>query len=476
MLNWRMPQRVALYTGGLAAPVLLALSETIQWTDTNEPTGIHLGLLSSSSMFVGWTTLNEQQPFLYWGVTYGAYTNSAMGSASRLLRSSLCHDAEVSWTPSRPNELTSNATHMGWLDPGTQHQAIMTHLQAGQRIFYAIGNAGGPFNASQRSFVVPPRPENGSLRFIVAADLGVAEVDGSNWDDTGCVASPVELSMRGWDNRPAANTTIQMTKAVSSGALLTIINGDISYARGFAAIWESFFDAMEPVFAAAPMIVATGNHEANWPGSSSAWNTSSLDSGGECNVVFRHRFLQPDSPSWASYDVGPVHFVQLSTEDDLSLESAQLAWLATDLARATAGWKVVSAHRFFYVSSSNQESDTAAGRALLDGGLEQLLTEHGVDLVLTGHHHSYQRSCPIAFGRCIPLRLDGSAAAPVYVVGGHAGAGLSGFSSEPSSIIEVAIREHGFLACEANATELSCASLRSSDGSEMDSFVLRKPL
>lgn len=282
--------------------------------------------------------------------------------------------------------------------------------------------------------------------------------------------------MRGWDNRPAANTTLQMAQSVSSGAVLTIVNGDISYARGFAAIWESFFDAMEPVFSAAPVLAVTGNHEANWPGAGTAWNTSSLDSGGECNAAFQHRFLQPAEPNWASFDIGPVHLVQLSTEDVLSPESAQLAWLASDLMRASARWTVVLAHRFFYISSSTQESDAAAGRALLDGGLEQLFMAHGVDLVLTGHHHSYQRSCAVAFGRCIPPRPDGSAAAPVYVVGGHAGAGLSGFSSEPSGIIEVAIREHGYLACEANATHFSVASLRSSDGTEMDAFVLHKPL
>ena len=58
------------------------------------------------------------------------------------------------------------------------------------------------------------------------------EVDGSNWDDSRAVAPLVELSMRGWDNRPAANTSARLLEEVRAGATLTLINGDISYARG----------------------------------------------------------------------------------------------------------------------------------------------------------------------------------------------------------------------------------------------------
>jgi hypothetical protein len=42
--------------------------------------------------------------------------------------------------------------------------------------------------------------------------------------------------------------------------------------------------------------------------------------------------------------------------------------------------------------------DAAAGRALLDGGLEDLLLRYGVDVTLTGHHHSYQRALTCALG------------------------------------------------------------------------------
>ena len=63
-----------------------------------------------------------------------------------------------------------------------------------------------------------------------------AEVDGSNWDDSHLVAPMVELSLRGWDNKPAKNTTARlMEEVLDGGAALMLLNGDISYARGCAS-------------------------------------------------------------------------------------------------------------------------------------------------------------------------------------------------------------------------------------------------
>eukprot|EP00983_Pelagomonas_calceolata_P074219 1152460-Pelagomonas_calceolata.AAC.2 len=47
-----------------------------------------------------------------------------------------------------------------------------------------------------------------------------------------------------------------------------------------------------------------------------------------------------------------------------------------------------------------------------------------VDLVLAGHHHTYQRTCPLAWGRCQegPMPADQQQRAPIYVIIGHGGA------------------------------------------------------
>lgn len=167
-------------------------------------------------------------------------------------------------------------------------------------------------------------------------------------------------------------------------------------------------DALQPVASRVPLLTVPGNHESCWPGAGTAWNTSSLDSGGECGVAYARRFPMPRPASaaapWYSFSSGPVHFVAISTEHDLSPSSPQLAWLEADLAAAAEAavpWKVLIAHRFFYIDSSGGAADNAAGRALLDGGLEALMLRFGVVLSITGHHHSYQRAwlfaCAAAF-------------------------------------------------------------------------------
>ena len=483
MLNWRTPVRWLLLRGGLLSPRVLARSAAVTWRLPNEPTGVHLSPTGvPSEMRVQWTTQNESTPHVFWRVEAGS-ARSAAAETTVLRRSSLCGDAKVNWLPSRPHELSSNATGMGWFDPGVQHTAVLTGLRPGMRIAYAVGNASGPLSP-EMSFVVPPAPgEAETLRFAVAADFGVADVDGSNWDDVGLVAPLVELSMRGWDNRPAKDTLARLMDEVDAGASLVLLNGDISYARGFSAIWEAFMHAISGVASRAGLLTTIGNHESCWPGSTaSAWNTSSLDSGGECGVTYAHRFVMPPPASlnspWYSYTSGPVHFVHLSTEHDLSRDSPQLSWLRADLAarqRSGVSWVIVSAHRFFYVSSSTPNRDAASGRALLDGGLEDIFLQYGVDLTLTGHHHSYQRTCYVNAGACMPLRADGSAAAPVHIVAGHAGAGLSGVSAYASSIMERIVLEHGYLCGVANATHLVITSRRSTDGSMLDELTLFKP-
>ena len=488
----RTPVTFRLYRGGLVGPPppqLLATSQILTWQHPNEPSGVHLALTGTSSeMRVTWTTADEAAPVV-WYAPAGAPGALAMSRATsaKLERSDMFGDAEVDWTPTRPLELSSNATKLGYIDLGTQHSAVMSGLVPGVTYTYTLGSgdstAGRNFSAS---FSQPPgRGDAQTVTFLVAADMGAADVDGSNWDDTGCVASRTELSMRGWDNRPAANTTAQMLRCVTTGcaaAGLTrpqavVVNGDVSYARGFGAIWQAFLNQMAPIAAAVPLMTCPGNHESNWPHVGTAWNTSSLDSGGEGGVVYGHLFPMPPPSStsqpWYSFDVGRVHLAVLSTEADVGAGSPQVQWLAADLAAAAgADWKIVMAHRFFYVDSSTPDADAAAGAALR-AALEPVMEQHGVALTFTGHHHSYQRTKPLLNGAMAP---QGSGI--IHVVAGHAGAGLSGLSAGRPQLAALfdtppgLVQDHGFLHVTFNASHAVVTAIRSSDGAVVDQFAV----
>lgn len=150
-------------------------------------------------------------------------------------------------------------------------------------------------------------------------------------------------------------------------------------AAQFVATWDSWMHLMRRSMASVPWLVSIGNHERGWPGSGGLF--PGTDSGGECGVPYAMRFplVSPketegrrggagigetgreraerlaegregaspmtgaigvadavqgrldaqgveraagDEPWW-SYEIGPIHMVQMSTEHDFSRGSPQ---------------------------------------------------------------------------------------------------------------------------------------------------------
>lgn len=90
---------------------------------------------------------------------------------------------------------------------------------------------------------------------------------------------------------------------------------------------------------------------------------------------------------WWSTVRGDVLLVGLDSNEPDNPE--QLAWLEATLAASTQTWKIVALHHPPY-SAGYQGSDMAARKAFVP-----LFERYGVQLVLSGHEHDYQRSIPI---------------------------------------------------------------------------------
>jgi len=122
-----------------------------------------------------------------------------------------------------------------------------------------------------------------------------------------------------------------------------------------------------------------------------------------------------------------------------------VAWLERDLEgvrRDVTPWVIVALHRPMYVTGVDGtawhrgDDYTVAGK--LRAAYEHLLRRYQVDLVLAGHHHSYQRTCPIWNYTCAPhaqappqahARTTGRSAeywGPVHVV-----VGMGGYANTP---------------------------------------------
>jgi 3',5'-cyclic AMP phosphodiesterase CpdA len=124
----------------------------------------------------------------------------------------------------------------------------------------------------------------------------------------------------------------------------------------------------------------------------------------------------PAAPGFYSYDLGAWHVVALNSNVPIDAASAQLAWLREDLARhrATCTFAYVHHPRF----SSGPNGPTERLTPLWD-----LLYGAGVEVVVSGHDHIYERFAPQdPSGRADPVRgirqfVAGTGGAPLYPVG-----------------------------------------------------------
>jgi len=93
-----------------------------------------------------------------------------------------------------------------------------------------------------------------------------------------------------------------------------------------------------------------------------------------------------------------VYFLALSTETSYSIESDQIKFLETDLKSASndpdIDWIIVFFHKPMYSDSREPQID-------FRNTVQPILDKYGVDLVLQGHAHVYERTAPLKFNNTI---------------------------------------------------------------------------
>ncbi|XP_039959168.1 acid phosphatase type 7 isoform X3 [Bactrocera tryoni] len=207
--------------------------------------------------------------------------------------------------------------------------------------------------------------------------------------------------------------------------------GDFAYDMNTddARVGDEFMRQVETIAAYVPYMVVPGNHEEKY-------NFSN----------YRARFSMPGGTEnlFYSFNLGPVHFIGISTEMYYFLNYGlktlvfQYEWLVNDLQeanrpenRARRPWIIVYGHRPMYCSNGNGDDCTHAETLTRVGwpffhmfGLEALFYEQGVDVEIWAHEHSYERSWPIYDYKV----CNGSLAepyrnpcAPVHLITGSAG-------------------------------------------------------
>jgi hypothetical protein len=96
--------------------------------------------------------------------------------------------------------------------------------------------------------------------------------------------------------------------------------------------------------------------------------------------------------NYYSFDYGRIHFISLdSMTSSRAPGSPMLTWLEADLGATTQDWIIAFWHHPAY-SKGSHNSDTETELIEMRSNVLPILEAGGVDLVLAGHSHSYERS------------------------------------------------------------------------------------
>uniref|UniRef100_A0A7C9ABG3 Purple acid phosphatase n=1 Tax=Opuntia streptacantha TaxID=393608 RepID=A0A7C9ABG3_OPUST len=460
LINQRSDFSFVLFTGGLSNPKLVAVSNVITFANPKAPVYPRLAQGKSwNEMTVTWTSgygIDEAEPFVEWGPIGGERTKSPAGTLT-FHRSSMCG------APART---------VGWRHPGFIHTSFLKDLWPNSLYIYRLGHSqfNGTYVWSQNyKFKSSPYPGQESLQqVIIFGDMGKDEMDGSNEYNN--------------YQRGSLNTTRQLINDLENIDIVFHI-GDICYANGYMSQWDQFTAQIEPIASRVPYMIASGNHERDWPGTGSFYGN--YDSGGECGVAAQTMFYTPAenrAKFWYATDYGMFRFCIAHTEEDWREGTEQYKFIEHCLAsvdRQKQPWLIFLAHRVLGYSSSEwymEEGTTEEpmGRETL----QKLWQKYKVDIALFGHVHNYERTCPIYENICTRKGRDyyqGPLNGTIHVVAGGAGASLTEFANFQPRWSLYRDFDYGFVKLTAfDHSNLLFEYKKSRDGKVYDSFRISR--
>jgi hypothetical protein len=355
-------------------------------------------------------------------VTWVAYDRSGIDSS--FVNYWPCANSSAPHSYAKAKAITYSAGIGGWNPNGTIYSAVMINLTSGVEYSYIVGSLSA--QSTERSFSLPPSPSaTSNLRMALIADMGT-------------------IVPLGW----AVADRLAEDHLISGRYDAIAISGDLSYATvspGSCSIknpscdevewtWDSFGLQIEAFASTTTFIPIVGNHE-HVPGNITTFGSNTTTTDYEF-ASFSARYTDTPfggaTPFWYSIDLGPVHFVALSSEHPFSPGSPQLAWLDADLSsvdRSITPWVVTSLHRPILSAAVLEWEDHSPG-AKLSAAFEPIFKKHAVDVCIAGHIHSWEYTYPVFNGTVESYPAPGnsttptfvSPTAPIYVVQGTSGA------------------------------------------------------
>ncbi len=454
-------RRVPGANGTTSANQVLARAPSEVWFDPAQALGVHVAFTENpDEMRINWNSGSNAKPIVMWRPKQQRRQQKQRPSKDAGAGDSAAGaDGDAPWSSVGGTTTTYGADDLcgseaaevqpqNFIDPGYFHSAVITGLQPGTVYEYRVVQDIGP---PSDIFTVRAAPRSTDpVAFLMWADMGADQYDQLvDWGDVDMAGQLIQQVLK-HEAIVGNGVGDDEEEAAIPVGLVTHV-GDLSYACGSGFVWEQWMQLIQPVAAHVPYMVAVGNHEydhlenSTTPGGGGvdisgvlgpsfhpAWGDYRDDSYGECGVTTAKRFTMPAGSSgsngvfWYSFDYGPVHFTIFSAEHNFTQGSEQFAWLQQDLAAAHSSrertpWLVVQMHRPMYASEApdgaHDQHLVVAER--LRENLEPMFSTAGVDLVMTGHLHSYERSCSVLNETCVGQGQGGIVHLRVGTAGGQ---------------------------------------------------------
>ncbi|GAB1539287.1 hypothetical protein NUACC21_19530 [Scytonema sp. NUACC21] len=254
------------------------------------------------------------------------------------------------------------------------HTVTLNGLTSDTRYYYAVGTAGGVLAGKTEDYF-----------FVTAPSINLAPED----------VRPLRICVlgdAGRGNDIAAGVRDGYLKFTGTRHTdLWLMLGDNAYDTGtYEEYQRGIFDMYPQLLRSSVLWTAIGNHDAGSADSLSEsgpyYELFTMPTAGEAGGV------PSGTAAYYSFDCGNIHFICLDSYGcDRTPKGRMLSWLKQDLTASDKDWKIAFWHHPPYTKGSH-DSDTEIELIEMREYVLPIIEEAGVDIVLGGHSHSYERS------------------------------------------------------------------------------------
>jgi hypothetical protein len=256
-----------------------------------------------------------------------------------------------------------------------KHEVLIDGLKENSKYYYCIGNKEELFIRDDPSyyFITSPDADHSSIvRIWAIGDFGTGDVHAKR----------------------VKNGYLKYKRDNHTDVWLML--GDIAYYFGKEEEFQRgvFNDIYTHIMRNTVIWPTPGNHDMRSADSQTQtgpyYDVFTVPTNGEAGGI------PSGTEAYYSFDYGNIHFISMDSEDTPREVHGKMAqWLRTDLENDNHTWKIAYFHHPPYTKGthdSDRDIDSRGRMKHMRENFLPILEEHGVDVVLSGHSHIYERT------------------------------------------------------------------------------------